>query len=67
MQEALLRTWANLDSFEPGTNMSGWLFTILRNLFRSDYRKRRGEVEDADGFYAESLLVGNAASYWRRW
>jgi RNA polymerase sigma-70 factor, ECF subfamily len=30
VQEALLRAWANLDSFEPGTNMSAWLFTILR-------------------------------------
>ena len=50
VQEALLRAWANLDSFEPGTNMSAWLFTILRNLFRSEYRKRRREVEDADGF-----------------
>jgi hypothetical protein len=29
--------------------MSAWLFTILRNLFRSEYRKRRREVEDADG------------------
>jgi RNA polymerase sigma-70 factor, ECF subfamily len=55
VQEALLRAWANLDTFEPGTNMSAWLFTILRNLFRSEYRKRRREVEDADGFYAESL------------
>jgi RNA polymerase sigma-70 factor (ECF subfamily) len=55
VQEALLRAWANLDSFEPGTNMSAWLFTILRNLFRSEYRKRRREVEDADGSYAESL------------
>ena len=55
VQEALLRAWANLDSFEPGTNMPAWLFTILRNLFRSEYRKRRREVEDADGFYAESL------------
>ena len=55
VQEALLRALANLDSFEPGTNMSAWLFTILRNLFRSEYRKRRREVEDADGFYAESL------------
>jgi RNA polymerase sigma-70 factor, ECF subfamily len=55
VQETLLRAWANLDSFEPGTNMSAWLFTILRNLFRSEYRKRRREVEDADGFYAESL------------
>jgi RNA polymerase sigma-70 factor, ECF subfamily len=55
VQETLLRAWANLDSFEPGTNMSAWLFTILRNLFRSEYRRRRREVEDADGSYAESL------------
>jgi RNA polymerase sigma-70 factor, ECF subfamily len=55
VQEALLRAWGNLDSFEPGTNMSAWLFTILRNVFRSEYRKRRREVEDADGSYAESL------------
>ena len=55
VQEALLRGWAHLDSFEPGTNMSAWLFTILRNLFRSEYRKRRREVEDADGRYAETL------------
>src|SRR5713226_3910812 len=55
VQEALLRALANLNSFEPGTNMSAWLFTILRNLFRSEYRKRRREVEDTDGSYAESL------------
>jgi len=35
--------------------MSAWLFTILRNLFRSEYRKRRREVEDTEGTYAESL------------
>jgi RNA polymerase sigma-70 factor, ECF subfamily len=57
VQEALLRAWANLDSFEPGTNMSAWLFTILRNLFRSEYRKRRREVEDAEGSYAEQLTT----------
>ena len=55
VQEALLRALANLDSFQPGTNMPAWLFTILRNLFRSEYRKRRREVEDADGRYAETL------------
>ena len=42
VQETLLRAMANIDSFQPGTNMSAWLFTILRNLFRSEYRKRRG-------------------------
>src|SRR5258708_13966723 len=55
VQEPLLRALANIDSFQPGSNMSAWLFTILRNLFRSEYRKRRREVEDADGNYAESL------------
>jgi len=55
VQETLLRAMANINSFQPGTNMSAWLFTILRNLFRSEYRKRRREVEDTDGSYAETL------------
>ncbi|HXW26652.1 MAG TPA: sigma-70 family RNA polymerase sigma factor [Xanthobacteraceae bacterium] len=55
VQETLLRALVNIDSFEPGTNLSAWLFTILRNLFRSEYRKRRREVEDGDGTYAETL------------
>ena len=53
VQETLLRAIANIDSFEPGSNLPAWLFTILRNLFRSDYRKRRREVEDAEGTYAQ--------------
>src|SRR6267154_4945564 len=55
LQETLLRAMANIDSFQPGTNMSAWLFTILRNLFRSEYRKRRREVEDPEGAYADTL------------
>jgi RNA polymerase sigma-70 factor (ECF subfamily) len=55
VQETLLRALAKIHSFQPGTNMPAWLFTILRNLFRSEYRKRRREVEDADGSYADTL------------
>src|ERR1700676_4750993 len=55
VQETLLRALANIDSFQPGSNLAAWLFTILRHLFRSDYRKRRREVEDADGSYAKTL------------
>ena len=55
VQETLLRALANIDFFQPGTNMSAWLFTILRNHFRSEYRKRRREVEDTDGHHAELL------------
>jgi RNA polymerase sigma-70 factor, ECF subfamily len=57
VQETLMRAIAHVDSFEPDTNMPAWLFTILRNLFRSEYRKRRREVEDTDGRYADSLKL----------
>jgi RNA polymerase sigma-70 factor, ECF subfamily len=57
VQETLLKAWAHRDSFEPGTNMQAWLFTILRNQFRSEYRKRRREVEDADGSHASTLTA----------
>ena len=57
VQETLLRAWSHLDSFEPGTNMSAWLFTILRNVFYSEHRKRRREVEDADGQMAARLAT----------
>ena len=56
VQETMLRALANINSFQPGTNLQAWLFTILRNLFRSEYRKRKREVEDVDGRYADSLV-----------
>jgi RNA polymerase sigma-70 factor, ECF subfamily len=55
VQETLLRAMTSIDSFKPGTNMCAWLFTILRNFSRSEFRKRRREVEDADGSYLDSL------------
>ena len=48
VQETLLRAIDNINSFQPGTNMCAWLLTILRNLFRSEYRKRRREVQDTE-------------------
>jgi RNA polymerase sigma-70 factor (ECF subfamily) len=55
VQDTLVRALANVHRFEPGTNLNAWLFTILRNLFHSEYRTRRREVEDADGSYAATL------------
>jgi RNA polymerase sigma-70 factor, ECF subfamily len=57
VQETVMRAMASIDSFTPGTNMAAWLFTILRNRFRSEYRKRRREVEDPDGSYLASLKL----------
>jgi RNA polymerase sigma-70 factor (ECF subfamily) len=55
VQDTLMRAWANIDKFERGSNLQAWLFTILRNLFHSDFRKRKREVEDPDGSYAARL------------
>ena len=57
VQETLLRALSNINSFETGTNMGAWLFTILRNHFYSEYRKRRREVEDAEGRHAARLVT----------
>ncbi len=57
VQETLMKAWANRASFAEGTNMRAWLFTILRNEFYSVFRKRRREVEDADGQIAASVGV----------
>jgi RNA polymerase sigma-70 factor (ECF subfamily) len=57
VQDTLVRAIANIHRFEVGTNLNAWLFTILRNLFHSEYRRRRREVDDADGSYAARLSV----------
>ena len=57
VQDTLLRALANFDRFERGTNLNAWLFTILRNLFHSEYRKKKREVEDPEGFHASRLKV----------
>ena len=41
VQDTLVRALTHIDRFEKGTNLNAWLFTILRNLFLSEYRKRR--------------------------
>lgn len=57
VQETLMKAWNHQDSFENGTNLRAWLYTILRNEFYSQIRKRRREVEDADGEYASKVAT----------
>jgi RNA polymerase sigma-70 factor, ECF subfamily len=57
VQETLMKAWKHHDSFQDGTNIKAWLYTILRNEFYSQLRKRRREVEDADGHYSSRVAV----------
>jgi RNA polymerase sigma-70 factor, ECF subfamily len=57
VQDTLVRAWSHLDTFEPGTNLRSWLFTILKNRFYSVLRKYKREVEDADGLLAAKLAT----------
>ncbi|MCK0307499.1 sigma factor, partial [Salmonella enterica] len=57
VQDTIMKAWAKQDSFEPGTNIKAWLFTILRNEFYSQMRKRGREVQDSDGIFTEQLSV----------
>ncbi len=57
VQDTLLKAWANRDKFEVGTNLKAWLFTILRNTYFSDIRKRRRELQDVDGQAAAQLVA----------
>jgi RNA polymerase sigma-70 factor (ECF subfamily) len=57
VQETLMKAWNHQNSFQEGTNIKAWLFTILRNEYFSQLRKRRREVEDADGDYASSVMT----------
>ena len=49
VQETLVKAWDKHESFQMGTNLKAWLFTILRNEFYSQMRKRGREVQDSDG------------------
>jgi RNA polymerase sigma-70 factor (ECF subfamily) len=55
VQETLAKALRNIDSFTVGTNFLAWLFAILRNVYYSDFRKKRREVPDSDGQFSATL------------
>lgn len=57
VQEALVKAWNHLESFEQGTNLKAWLFTILRNAYFSELRKTKREIADSDGQFAARQAV----------
>ena len=39
-QETLYRALANKDKYSVGTNIKAWLYTIMRNIFINNYRRK---------------------------
>ena len=44
VQDAVVRALGALQQFEPGTNLKAWLFTIQRNVFYEQVRRRKREA-----------------------
>ena len=40
VQETLYKAIANREKYINGTNIKAWLYTIMRNIFINDYRKK---------------------------
>ncbi|MBB5074346.1 RNA polymerase sigma-70 factor (ECF subfamily) [Bartonella callosciuri] len=57
VQDTVMKAWAKQDSFEMGTNLKAWLFTILRNEFYSQMRKSGREVQDSEGVFTKSVAI----------
>lgn len=65
VQEAYLRAFRSWHTFQPGTDVRRWLFTIARNVFlRSKERSQREVALDDDG--AEAIDAAQAAEGWVR-
>ena len=55
-QETLYRALANKDKYNVGTNIKAWLYTIMRNVFINNYRRRAKQNTIFDSTPNEFLL-----------
>ncbi|MFN0013895.1 MAG: RNA polymerase sigma factor [Saprospiraceae bacterium] len=66
-QETAFRALSNRDKFQPGTNFKAWMFTIMKNIFINNYRKKvkaKTILDTTDNQYylnSGSHSTGNAA------
>lgn len=58
-QETLFRALANKEKYNVGTNIKAWLYTIMRNVFINDYRKKARQNTVFDSTPNDFLLDYN--------
>jgi RNA polymerase sigma-70 factor (ECF subfamily) len=55
-QETLYKALANHEKYNAGTNIKAWLFTIMRNIFINDYRRKAKQKTIFDNSSNDFLL-----------
>jgi RNA polymerase sigma-70 factor (ECF subfamily) len=60
-QETLYRALANKDKYNVGTNIKAWLYTIMRNIFINNYRRKVKQNTILDSTPNEFLINLNQA------
>jgi RNA polymerase sigma-70 factor (ECF subfamily) len=55
VQDAFMKSYRFVESFEQGTNAKAWLFRIVKNSFINDFRKKSKEPAKVDYQEVESF------------
>ena len=61
-QETLYKALANKEKYSVGTNIKAWLFTIMRNIFINNYRRKAKQKTIFDHTPNEYLINQNQVS-----
>jgi len=61
-QETLYRALVNQEKYNLGTNIKAWLFTIMRNIFINDYRKKSKQNTVLDSSPNDQLINANQST-----
>ncbi len=62
VQETMYKAFANHEKYITGTNIKAWLYTIMRNIFINDYRKKLKQNVIFDGTPNDFLLDYNQSA-----
>lgn len=56
-QDTMIKAHLKREQFQASSNLKAWLFTILRNRYISDLRRRKFEIEDPADVHGMSLSI----------